>query len=308
MLRGVVSGEGYKITGPAGEEYLLEREALLSGVSELTIEAPKTNDYVLRWTEAKGDYYLVQRLEDGEWLTMGPRGMYGRARVRDRHAQILPGVQLPRRRRGRGRRRGRLRLGEQRAHGDHRALAALLHRLAPHGDGLLLRARRRAERYADVPAATALCVLGEENGFFKVRYSGQYGYIDSNYCMINLPEYLGELLSYDITNSYASKYAVHGYEIPESPARWSMAMSTCSSRTGSISRLPLPLLRQALRGRERRPCQGLPPEDIRLVPAQRRDAGYIRQGRAARGPARAGARHIRRGARGAGPSSPRAKS
>ena len=72
-----------------------------------------------------------------------------------------------------------------------------------------------AERYADVPAATALCVLGEENGFFKVRYSGQYGYIDSNYCMINLPEYLGELLSYDITNSYASKYAVHGYEIPE---------------------------------------------------------------------------------------------
>ena len=62
--------------------------------------------------------------------------------------------------------------------------------------------------------ATAYCVLGVENGWFGIRYGSQYGYIDSNYCMINLYEYLGDLCSYDIANSYASMYMVHGFEIP----------------------------------------------------------------------------------------------
>ena len=48
-----------------------------------------------------------------------------------------------------------------------------------------------------------------------VLLNGHTCYIDSNYCMINLPELLGSLCSYDITNSYASLYKVHGYEIPE---------------------------------------------------------------------------------------------
>ncbi len=50
---------------------------------------------------------------------------------------------------------------------------------------------------------------------FLVRTPDGEGYIDSNYCMINLPDYLGELCAYDITNSYASLYMVHGYEIPD---------------------------------------------------------------------------------------------
>ena len=72
-----------------------------------------------------------------------------------------------------------------------------------------------SETLASVPAASTLCVLAEEDGFFRVRYGETYGYLSSSYCMINLPEYMGKLISYDITNSYASKYAVHGYEIPE---------------------------------------------------------------------------------------------
>ena len=215
VLRGVVSGEGYKITGPAGEEYLLEREALLSGVSELTIEAPKTNDYVLRWTEAKGDYYLVQRLEGGEWLTMDrvectdelefETGTLKSCReysfrVVGADGGDAEGVYVS----------GSNELTETTERSPLYCTVWPLTAMAFYSEP-----DAGAERYADVPAATALCVLGEENGFFKVRYSGQYGYIDSNYCMINLPEYLGELLSYDITNSYASKYAVHGYEIPE---------------------------------------------------------------------------------------------
>ena len=82
------------------------------------------------------------------------------------------------------------------------------------------------EVYADVsketvlgtaPASAMYCVLAEdeENALFRIRLSeGVYGYIDSNYCMIDLPEYIGGLCSYDITNSYASLYAIHEYEIP----------------------------------------------------------------------------------------------
>ena len=215
VLRGVVSGEGYKITGPAGEEYLLEREALLSGVSELTIEAPKTNDYVLRWTEAKGDYYLVQRLEDGEWLTMGRvectdelEFETGTLKSCREYSFRVVGADE-------GDAEG-VYVSESNELTDTTERSPLYCTVWPlTAMAFYSEPDAGAERYADVPAATALCVLGEENGFFKVRYSGQYGYIDSNYCMINLPEYLGELLSYDITNSYASKYAVHGYEIPE---------------------------------------------------------------------------------------------
>lgn len=65
-------------------------------------------------------------------------------------------------------------------------------------------------------ALTMFCVLEENTSksLFKVRTDfNTFGYIDSNYCMINLPDYLGDLCSYDITNSYNSLYTVHEYEI-----------------------------------------------------------------------------------------------
>ena len=61
---------------------------------------------------------------------------------------------------------------------------------------------------------TAYCVLEEVNGFFGVRIHDQICYIDSNYCMINLPDYVGGLCSYKITNSVSSIYAVHEFAIP----------------------------------------------------------------------------------------------
>lgn len=60
----------------------------------------------------------------------------------------------------------------------------------------------------------AYCVLEETNGMFGVRINDRICYIDSNYCMINLPEYLGGLCNYNITNSVSSIYAVHEFAIP----------------------------------------------------------------------------------------------
>lgn len=61
----------------------------------------------------------------------------------------------------------------------------------------------------------AYCVLEEANGMFAVRLDDQIGYISSNYCMINLPEYLGGLCSYNITNSVYSIYAIHEFAIQD---------------------------------------------------------------------------------------------
>ena len=64
-------------------------------------------------------------------------------------------------------------------------------------------------------AGETLCVLEESNEKFRVRISEGEGYLDERYVMINLPEYLGDLCHYDITNSYSSIFKVGDYNIPE---------------------------------------------------------------------------------------------
>lgn len=68
---------------------------------------------------------------------------------------------------------------------------------------------------AKIPAGETLCVLGEEENCFEVRYRDQIGYVDQRYCMIDLREYLGDLCEYEIRNGDASLFRVHGYEIPQ---------------------------------------------------------------------------------------------
>ncbi len=58
------------------------------------------------------------------------------------------------------------------------------------------------------------CVMGEEEGFFLIYIDGAKGYVDSSWCLINLPDYMGDLASYDIRNSYDAIYMVHDYGIP----------------------------------------------------------------------------------------------
>lgn len=70
------------------------------------------------------------------------------------------------------------------------------------------------KRISRVKAGKAFCVLNEKDGRFFVRDDAMYGYLDSRYCMINLPEYLGNLCEYEITNSYSSIFRVHEYDIP----------------------------------------------------------------------------------------------
>lgn len=67
------------------------------------------------------------------------------------------------------------------------------------------------------PAGAMYCVLEDvkDAGLFRIRLQKDiYGYVDSRYCLINLPDYIGSLCTYDITNSYSSLFAVHEFAIP----------------------------------------------------------------------------------------------
>lgn len=74
------------------------------------------------------------------------------------------------------------------------------------------------EGIGSADALKPLTVLDEQDGRFHIRTgfaeSAKEGYIEADYCLINLPEYMGNLCKYDITNSYSSIYTVAGYGIP----------------------------------------------------------------------------------------------
>ena len=58
-------------------------------------------------------------------------------------------------------------------------------------------------------------IYAEENGKFLVTYKDGQGYINSDYCLINLPDYLGDVCEYNITNSYSSIFRVQDYDIAD---------------------------------------------------------------------------------------------
>lgn len=72
----------------------------------------------------------------------------------------------------------------------------------------------KSEVAGEAKALDAYCVVAVQNDMFGIQMDDRVLFIDSNYCMINLPEYVGALCSYDITNSYDSVFMAHGFEIP----------------------------------------------------------------------------------------------
>ena len=214
-LRAVVNGQQYEITGPAGEEYTLKREALLPDTSSLTSEELGENRYALSWTEAKGDWYEIQYSDGGEWETLATVECTEELRYETEALRSVWDYSFRVMGADEGAEEGEY-VSESDVIDVTTELSPLYCTIWPLMElPLYGSADAESETLASVPAASTLCVLAEEDGFFRVRYGETYGYLSSSYCMINLPEYMGKLISYDITNSYASKYAVHGYEIPE---------------------------------------------------------------------------------------------
>lgn len=221
VVRPAFHGDGYVLYGDYSAPVSVERESLLG--NELSLEYQETGErtYTLRWNETQGDYYEIQEWDDEykQWETL--------TRI---EKNIEPSYET-----------GRLRSGS-----DHRyrvvaydqeaatsfavtenngfsaepdevsfrvSVSPLYATIWPIMDLKLYDSTRQSKVLATIPGGTALCVLEESGDFFQVRYKDSYGYVDSRFCMINLPEYAGDICSYNITNSYNSVFKVHGYPI-----------------------------------------------------------------------------------------------
>lgn len=66
----------------------------------------------------------------------------------------------------------------------------------------------------NVNAGVPFLILDDVGEYWQIEYSGVIGYIDHDYCMINLPDVIPSI-SYNITNAYSSIYRSSGYDIPD---------------------------------------------------------------------------------------------
>ena len=194
------------------------REDLLGTTLELNCTDEGNNVYSLSWNETKGEHYELQVLDTKQdtWVTIHTVEQTGIRRYTTPHldrfrdysfrviavgGQTLPDSDM-----------AATPAEATVATGATAVYSTIwpLQKLDVYSD------QNKTEVVTQVKGGTAFCVLDMKNGMFKIRYDAtNYGWVDSNYCMINLPEYIGDLCEYNITNSYASIYMVHEYEIPE---------------------------------------------------------------------------------------------
>ena len=204
--------QGPMIDGPT-----LDREDLLGTKLAVACQDLGNNRYLLTWNETKGERYQVLMRMEGEedWRTVAeiPRGeerkyITGYLPQNTNYefeVLALGGKTLP-----------------DSEYAAEPGYAAALTGYSPVGSTIwpvqdlkVYDTPGRHQVIGTAPQATAYCVLDREEGMFQIRFGDGYGYIDCNYCMINLAEFLGDLCQYDIVNSYQSLYMVHEYAIPE---------------------------------------------------------------------------------------------
>ena len=205
----------YIYFGLITDGFQVVREDLLGTELILTCTDEGTNDFTFTWNETKGEYYEVQRYdpEQDSWVTVhtvdreGERTYYTGHLERYSQYQYrvvaLGGQTLP-----------DSEFAAYPAEVTVETGASVVYSTIWPVQTLNVYADpEKTEVIGTVQGAEAYCVLDLEQGMFKIRTAAGEGYIDSNYCMINLPEMIGDLCLYNITNSYASLYMAHEFEI-----------------------------------------------------------------------------------------------
>lgn len=208
---------GITIHGEISGELSVEREDLLGRDFNLVFTDEGYNVCSLSWDETKGDSYQVQMLDaqTDTWITLAQIPHDGERYYTSPH---MPANKTYTYR--------VVAVGGQVAQdSDYAAISESVEQKTvespvfctvwPTREMPAYTSPEKLEKTGIVQAGSAWCVLEETDGMFAIRLNGEICYIESNFCMINLPEHLGQLCSYDITNSYASLYMVHEFAIPE---------------------------------------------------------------------------------------------
>ena len=210
-------GDGYTYQGIESGRFTVTREDLLGTKLRMGYVGEGNNVFTMFWNETKGDHYELQRYDEqiSSWITVctvaqdepriyttGHLARYSdyRFRVVAVGGQTLPDSEFA---------------AEPDEVSFSTGASVVYSTVWPIENLNIYSTPDRQAVVGTAPGAVACCVLDLEDGMFRVRYKDGFGWIDSRYCMINLPDMIGDICVYDIVNSYDSLYMAHEYEIPE---------------------------------------------------------------------------------------------
>ena len=203
-------------SGAISQEFTLTREDFLGRDLNLSLTDEGRNVATLTWEETKGESYQIQmrKLEEESWTLLGELPVDGERTFTTHHLPVMGNLLF----------RVVAVGGQTMPESDCAAISEevpfttaespIYATIWPTSNLKTYSDPEMTREVGAVKAATAYCVLDEIGDAFAIGVDGQVVYISSTHCLINLPEYMGSLCSYNITNSYASIYMVHEYEIP----------------------------------------------------------------------------------------------
>lgn len=204
-----VKTDSFVYYGLPGGGFSVNRGDLLGTALELQCQDLGNNQFYLTWNETKGDGYEVQRFDPAaqDWITLAAVEQDGERRFETGHLERYSDISF----------RVVAKHGEVEPEEVtvHTGASVVYSTIWPIKDLDVYAEPKLGESFGLAREGTMLCVLDVQGDWFYVRAGKVYGYIDSRYCLINLPEMIGDICLYDITNSYSSLYMVHEFEIPE---------------------------------------------------------------------------------------------
>lgn len=217
-VRAVRRKTNYMLYSPMSDNAVITRVDLLENKLSLCETQVEERQYLLSWQECHGDWYEVQQWseEKKQWMSKCTLDWTQELTYATEHlpsnTQVHFRVITYNNEKERNREEFKADPSEIAFHTGMSPLYCTIWPIVP----LKIVDKPQGETIlGEVPAGQALCVLEETDGYFKISYKDCFGYLDSRFCMINLPEYMGDLCMYDITNSISSLFRVHGYIIPE---------------------------------------------------------------------------------------------
>ena len=203
--------------GAISQEFTLTREDFLGRELNLSLTDEGRNVAKLTWDETKGETYQIQmkKLEDAGWTLLGELAVDAERTFTTHHLPVMGNLLFRVVSVG----------GQTMPESDCAAISEevpfttaespIYATIWPTSNLKTYADPAMTQEVGSVKAATAYCVLDEVGEAFAIGVDGQVVYISSTHCLINLPEYMGSLCSYNITNSYSSIYMIHEYEIPK---------------------------------------------------------------------------------------------
>ncbi len=166
------------------------------------------NRYRFTWNETAANAYIIQtKLKNGEWGTFAELGSdslcFDTGHLKP-YADYTFRIAV-------------LQLGEIKSVSDefdiHTDISMTYATVWPTKNLDLYSDSNKSQVVGTALYGKSYCVLDVEGTMLHVYTPEGGGYIDGNCCLVNLPEYIGEMCNYDITNSYFSNYMCHEYEI-----------------------------------------------------------------------------------------------